>query len=215
MSITSLIFALIIVLISLLFIDIIRKAKRQKQKKILEEIEKKHKSFDFTGSKSSETSKEEISFEEKESDITKKNIVEDVTPKQYPNLEEGFALFYFETNSKYSIKELNSFLSEYNLRRSNGVFQLLNYRDVIYTVIPDNEEQSFDNLNNEFNLPLIIVMNFKKVKSLGYNSKECYENMLDMLDNMSDKFNGIIMNENNLRLTKIDKEKYLEKITKY
>ena len=214
MSITSLIFALVIILISLLFIDIIRKAKRQKQKEFLEEIEKKHKSFDFTESKFSETSKEEISFEEKESDITKKNIVEDVTSKQYPNLEEGFALFYFETNSKYSIKELNAFLNEYNLRRSNGIFQFLNYRDVIYTIIPDNEEQSFDNLNNEINLPLIIVMNFKKVKSLGYNPKECYENMLIMLENMTEKFNGTIMNENNLRLTKIDKEKYLEKINK-
>lgn len=47
---------------------------------------------------------------------------------------------------------------------------------------------------------------------MQYDVKTCYELMMDVLEAMNKSFHGTIMNENRIRLTKRDKQNYLDAI---
>ena len=55
-------------------------------------------------------------------------------------------------------------------------------------------------------------MNFKKLASLEYDVKTCYEVMMDILEAINKNFHGTLMNEHKIRITKRDKQNYLEAI---
>jgi len=55
-------------------------------------------------------------------------------------------------------------------------------------------------------------MNYKKLISMEYDVKTCYELMMDVLEALSRSFHGTLMNEHKIRLTIKDKQSYLEAI---
>lgn len=93
-----------------------------------------------------------------------------------------------------------------------NVFQKINYKDVIFSILPDSEEQEFSAANEGEIRGIIAVMNYRKLADIGYDVKTCYELMLDILEALAKSFNGTLMNEHKVRLTKKDKQNYLAAI---
>lgn len=183
---------LVLILVVLVVIDLCRKAVRIKQKQILRQIENQ--------------STEELVGQAK----SNPGHIEEVQ-EEYPLLKEGYLLFYFEGFDPIDVKDLSAFLKYYGIKYTNEkVFQKINYEDVIFTVLPDNETQVFESQKEGSVNVLIAVMNFKKLANQQYDVKTCYELMMDILEAMSKSFHGIVMNENRIRLTKRDKQNYLD-----
>ena len=190
----SLILILILVLVVLIVIDLFRKSIRMKQKEVLKEIEEK--------------SSEQLTNQVKNNSI---NIQE--FQDEYPLLRDGYLLFYFEGIESINVKKLNIFLKYYGIKYTDDmVFQKINYNDVIFSVLPDNDSQVFESSKEGNVSGVIVVMNFKKLANLDYDVKTCYEVMMDILEALSKSFHGTLMNEHKIRITKRDKQNYLEAI---
>ncbi|AIT09959.1 membrane protein [Candidatus Francisella endociliophora] len=192
----TLILALVLVLVVLIIIDLYRKSLRLKQKEVLREIEQK-------GS-------EELLGQVRNS--SEYAHIEDVQ-REYPLLRDGFLLFYFEAIEAIEVKDLATFLKYYGVKYTDEkIFQKINYKDVIFTVLADNESQEFISSKEGKVDGLIAVMNYKKLTTMEYDVKTCYELMMDVLEALSKSFHGTLMNEHRIRLTKKDKQNYLEAI---
>ena len=190
----SYILILILVLVVLIVIDLIRKSIRMKQKEALKEIE---------GSSSEEL------ISQVKSNPTHIQEFQD----EYPLLRDGYLLFYFEGIEPLDIKNLAMFLKYYGVKYTDDkVFQKINYNDVIFSVLPDNESQVFESSKEGMVSGIVAVMNFKKLANSEYDVKTCYEVMMDILEALNKSFHGTLMNEHKIRITKRDKQKYLEAI---
>lgn len=188
-----LILSLSLLLVVLIVIDFYRKGLRQKQLNKLEAI-------------NSQLINLSIETGNIDSDATE--IIEH--KNEYEYLKQGFALFYFESFQEIDLKDLNLFFKGYGIKFVEGIFQKVSYKDVIYSILPDNESQTFEGVNKVKSI--IIVMNYRKVASEGYDIKVCYESMIDMLDSLVKAFSGVLMSENKVRLTNRDRQKYLEAV---
>ncbi|AFJ43237.1 cell division protein ZipA C-terminal FtsZ-binding domain-containing protein [Francisella orientalis] len=192
----TLILALVLILVILIIIDLFRKSLRVRQKDILANIEHAN-------------SQEFVSQAKNSPD---KAYVEDVQ-REYPLLRDGFLLIYFEAAQSMQVKDLATFLKYYGIKFTDEkVFQKVNYKDIIFSVLPDSEEQVFAAANDGEVKGVIAVMNYRKLANIGYDVKTCYELMLDILEALSKSFNGTLMNEHKVRLTKKDKQNYLAAI---
>ena len=192
----TLILALVLILVVLIIIDLYRKSLRLKQRDILED----------TQQKDSEKLLEQVK------NSSGHAYIEDVQ-REYPLLREGFLLFYFEGIEKLGVKDLATFLKYYGVKYTDEkVFQKLNYSDVIFSILPDNEDQVFADSKEGYVSGIIAVMNYRKLASMEYDVKTCYELMMDILEAMSKSFHGTLMNEHRIRLTNKDKQNYLEAI---
>lgn len=192
----TLILALVLILVALIIIDLYRKSLRLKQRDILED----------TQQKDSEQLLEQVKSSSGHA------YIEDVQ-REYPLLREGFLLFYFEGIEKIDVKDLATFLKYYGVKYTDEkVFQKLNYNDVIFSVLPDNEEQVFVDSKEGHVSGIIAVMNYRKLAGMEYDVKTCYKLMMDILEAMSKSFHGTLMNEHKIRLTNKDKQNYLEAI---
>ncbi|QIW09595.1 cell division protein ZipA C-terminal FtsZ-binding domain-containing protein [Francisella sp. LA112445] len=192
----TLMLVLVLILVILIIIDLYRKSLRIKQKDILESIQQRDREQLLEQVKSSS----EYAY------------VENVQ-REYPLLRDGFLLFYFEGIEKIQVKDLATFLKYYGVKYTDEkVFQKLNYNDVIFTVLPDNEDQVFVDAKEGKVDGIIAVMNYRKLASMEYDVKTCYELMMDILEAMSKSFHGTLMNEHRIRLTNKDKQNYLEAI---
>ena len=78
--------------------------------------------------------------------------------------------------------------------------------------MPDNDSQEFQGSREGSVDGVIAVMNYKKLSSMDYDVKTCYELMVDVLEALNKSFYGTLMNEHKVRLTKKDKQNYLEAI---
>jgi len=191
----SLILILILILVVLVVIDLFRKSIRMKQKVALNEMES--------------SSSDQLVSQAKSSGTT--HIQE--FQNEYPLLKDGYLLFYFEGIEPLDIKNIAMFLKYYGVKYTDDkVFQKRNYNDVIFSVLPDNESQVFESSKEGEVTGLIAVMNFKKLASLEYDVKTCYEVMMDVLEALNKSFHGTLMNEHKIRITKRDKQNYLEAI---
>lgn len=191
-----LILALVLILVVLIIIDLFRKSLRVRQKDILANIEYAN-------------SQELVSQAKNPSS---KAYVEDVQ-REYPLLRDGFLLIYFEGVQSIQVKDLATFLKYYGIKFTDeNVFQKINYKDVIFSILPDSEEQEFSAANEGEIRGIIAVMNYRKLADIGYDVKTCYELMLDILEALAKSFNGTLMNEHKVRLTKKDKQNYLAAI---
>ncbi|QIV96461.1 ZipA-like protein with FtsZ-binding domain [Allofrancisella inopinata] len=191
----SLILVLVLILVVLIIIDLFRKSLRLKQKLTLENIER--------------TSSELLTSQ------LKNDFSEEVVEIQleYPLLRDGYLLLYFESIEPIEIKNLAMQLKHHDLRYTDEkVFQKINYRDVIFSILPDNDKQEFESTNNGSINGIIAVMNFRKLSALGYDVKTCYELLMDILETLNKSYHGTLMNEHRVRLTKKDKQKFLEAI---
>jgi c-di-AMP phosphodiesterase-like protein len=185
---------LILVLVVLVVIDLCRKNIRIKQKNALETIEKK--------------SSEQLTNQVK-NNPGHIHEFED----EYPLLRSGYLLFYFEGIEALDVKNLEIFLKYYGIKYTDdNVFQKINYSDVIFSILPDNDKQIFEFSNVGQVSGIVAVMNFKKLVSMEYDVKACYELMMDILETLSKSFHGTLMNEHKIRITKKDKQNYLEAI---
>ncbi|API86299.1 cell division protein ZipA C-terminal FtsZ-binding domain-containing protein [Francisella uliginis] len=192
----TLILVLVLILVVLIIIDLYRKSLRIKQKEILEGTQQKD--------------SEQLLEQAKNS--SGYAYVEDVQ-REYPLLREGFLLFYFEGIEKIDVKDLATFLKYYGVKYTDEkVFQKLNYNDVIFSILPDNEEQVFADAKEGQVEGIIAVMNYRKLAGMEYDVKTCYELMMDILEAMGKSFHGTLMNEHKIRLTNKDKQNYLEAI---
>ena len=192
----TLILALVLILVVLIIIDLYRKSLRLKQRDILED----------TQQKDSEQLLEQVKSSSGHA------YIEDVQ-REYPLLREGFLLFYFEGIEKIDVKDLATFLKYYGVKYTDEkVFQKLNYNDVIFSILPDNEEQVFADAKEGQVEGIIAVMNYRKLAGMEYDVKTCYELMMDILEAMGKSFHGTLMNEHKIRLTNKDKQNYLEAI---
>lgn len=192
----TLILVLVLILVILIIIDLFRKSLRVKQKEILKKIEQK--------------SSEELINQVKSS--SEYAHIEDVQ-REYPMLREGFLLFYFECIEPIQIKDLATFLRYYGVKYTEAkVFQKINYDDVIFSILPDNEQQEFLDSKEGSIDGIIAVMNYKKLASMEYDVKTCYELMVDILEGLGKSFHGTLLNEHRIRLTKKDKQSYLDAI---
>lgn len=192
----TIILALVLILVVLIIIDLYRKSLRIKQKEVLKEIEQK-------GS-------EELINQVKAS--TGDAHIEDVQ-REYPLLRDGFLLFYFEAIEPIEVKNLATFLKYYGIKYTDeNIFQKVNYSDVIFSILPDNDSQEFQGSREGSVDGVIAVMNYKKLSSMDYDVKTCYELMVDVLEALNKSFYGTLMNEHKVRLTKKDKQNYLEAI---
>ncbi|MGQ4003030.1 cell division protein ZipA C-terminal FtsZ-binding domain-containing protein [Francisellaceae bacterium CB300] len=190
----SYILILTLILVVLIVIDLFRKSIRVKQKEALKEIE----------NKSSELLTNQVKH-----DPAHIKEFED----EYPLLRDGYLLFYFEGIEAIDIKSLGMFLKYYGVKYTDDkVFQKINYNDVIFSVLPDNESQVFESSKDGKVSGIVVVMNFKKLASLEYDVKTCYEVMMDILEALNKNFHGTLMNEHKIRITKRDKQNYLEAI---
>lgn len=192
----TLILVLVLILVVLIIIDLYRKSLRIKQKEILEGTQQKD--------------SEQLLEQAKNS--SGYAYVENVQ-REYPLLREGFLLFYFEGIEKIDVKDLATFLKYYGVKYTDEkVFQKLNYNDVIFSVLPDNEEQVFADAKEGQVEGIIAVMNYRKLAGMEYDIKTCYELMMDILEAMGKSFHGTLMNEHKIRLINKDKQNYLEAI---
>ncbi|AXA34411.1 cell division protein ZipA C-terminal FtsZ-binding domain-containing protein [Francisella adeliensis] len=190
----STILILVIILVVLVIIDLCRKAIRIKQKEALKRSENESTEKLIKQTKSSLSNIEEVKDE-------------------YPLLKDGYLLFYFEGIDMIDVNNLSMFLKYYGIKYTDEqVFQKVNYDDVIFTVLPDNKAQVFESQKEGSIKSLVVVMNFKKLADMQYDVKTCYELMMDVLEAMNKSFHGTIMNENRIRLTKRDKQNYLDAI---
>lgn len=188
-----LIIILVVLIVPLLFIDFYRKGLRQKEILFLSKMEV--------------DDNDELVYKEKSI-----NRFDEESDVEYESLKDGYILMYFESENDISIKELNAFFSKRAVRMVRGVYQRTIDRNVIFSILADNDEQLFDSPVVGSEKKLIIVMNYKKVSSLGYNVKDYYEEMMSGIDSLNKIFNGVILNENGIRLTKKDRQKYLSVI---
>jgi hypothetical protein len=185
---------LILVLVVLIVIDLFRKSTRMKQKEALKEIE--------------ENSSEHLTNQAKNSHAHIQEFQD-----EYPLLRKGYLLFYFEGIEPVDIKSLGMFFKYYGIKYTDDkVFQKINYNDVIFSVLPDNESQVFESSKEGGVSGIVAVMNFKKLANLEYDVKTCYEIMMDILEALNKNFHGTLMNEHKIRITKRDKQNYLEAI---
>lgn len=192
----TLILTLVLLLVVLIIVDLYRKSLRIKQKDTLKNIE--------------QGSEEELVNQAKNS--SKYAHIEDVQ-QEYPLLRDGFLLFYFEGIGKIQVKGLATFLKYYGVRFTDeNVFQKLNYKDVIFSILPDNQSQEFSSSKDGAVDGIIAVMNYRKLAGMGYDVKTCYELMMDILEALDKSFHGTLMNEHKIRLTKKDKQNYLEAV---
>ncbi|AEI35725.1 MULTISPECIES: cell division protein ZipA C-terminal FtsZ-binding domain-containing protein [Francisella] len=192
----TLILALVLILVVLIIIDLFRKSLRVRQKDILANIEHANSQELISQAKSSPSNAR----------------VEDVQ-REYPLLRDGFLLIYFEGTQSIQVKDLATFLKYYGIKfTEEKVFQKINYKDVIFSVLPDNEGQEFLASNEGEVNGIVAVMNYRKLANIGYDVKTCYELMLDILEALGKSFNGTLMNEHKVRLTKKDKQSYLAAI---
>ncbi len=190
----SIILILILILVVLVVIDIIRKSLRNKQKDILTTSENKN-SEQLVAQTNNNT-----------------GPAQDIA-KSYPLLKDGYLVLYFEFVENMSIKDLSMYLKYYGIRYTDAnVFQKINYDDVIFSILPDNETRTFAGRNEGSVKKIVAVMNFKKLSSQEYDTKTCYELIMDVLDGLSKQSSGTLMNEHGIRLTNKDKQNYLESI---
>ena len=190
----SYILILTLILVVLIVIDLFRKSIRVKQKETLKEIEG--------------NSSEQLTNQAKNNPAHIQEFQD-----EYPLLRDGYLLFYFEGIEPIDIKSLGMFLKYYGVKYTDDdVFQKINYTNVIFSVLPDNESQVFESSKNGEVSGVIAVMNFKKLANLEYDVKTCYEVMMDILEALSKNFHGTLMNEHKIRITKRDKQNYLEAI---
>ncbi|GAB4222122.1 MAG: cell division protein ZipA C-terminal FtsZ-binding domain-containing protein [Francisella sp.] len=191
----KLILILVLILVLLITIDIYRKSLRIKQKEFLKKIE---------------DNAQEVLVQTKKSEYSPN--IENVQ-RDYPLLKDGFLLIYFEASKPIQVKDLSKFLRYYGIKYTDEkAFQKINSKDVIFSILPDNQEQEFVNDTDGSINRIIAVMNYKKLASIGYDVKVCYELMLDLLYSLVESFDGILMNEHQIRLTKKDKQNYLSAI---
>ena len=192
----TLVLTIFLILIFLILIDLYRRNIRIRQKKVIDDIQKKE----------SEKLLNQVI------DVTDLSNV-DNCQHEYPILREGFLLFYFETKKTISVKDLSRFLKLYGARYTDErVFQKFNNRDVIFSILPDSDAKIFNKHDEGRVKGIIAVMNYKKLSYMNYDIKNCYEMMMDILEDMSNNFGGTLMNEHKIRLTNKDKKKYLEAI---
>ena len=190
----SSILILILVFVILIVIDLYRKSIRIKQKDVLKVIEEKSSEHLINKAKNDSIHIQEFQDE-------------------YPLLRDGYLLFYFGGIEPIDVQNLNMFLKFYDIKyRDDNVFQKTNCDDVIFSILPDNERQVFESSKEGEVCGIIVVMNFKKLASIKYDVKTCYEVMMDMLEALNKNFHGTLMNENKIRKTKRDKQNYLEAI---
>ena len=190
----SLILVLVLVLVVLIIIDLFRKSLRMKQKEALKNIEDK--------------SKEELTSELKENSETNLQL-----QYEYPLLKDGYLLVYFEGIEPIDVKNLNMFLKYYGIKFTDEkIFQKVNYDDVIFSILPDDDKQQFESQDQGEVGTVIAVMNFKKLAALEYDVKTCYDLLMDVLEALNNSFQGTLMNENRIRLTKKDKQNYLDMV---
>jgi hypothetical protein len=174
--------------------DIIRKGIRNKQKEILTASENKN--------------SEQLVAQINDSTAPAQDIA-----NAYPLLKDGYLVLYFESTETMSIKDLSMYLKYYGIRYTDdNVFQKINHGDVIFSILPDNETRTFQGRNEGSVKKIVTVMNFKKLSSQDYDTKICYELIMDVLEGLSKQSSGILMNEHGLRLTNKDKQNYLESI---
>lgn len=192
----TLILILVLVLVVLVIIDLYRKSLRLKQKDILEGSQQRDGEQLLEQAKSSS-----------------ENAYIESVQSEYPLLRDGFLLFYFEGIEKIQVKDLAIFLKYYGVKYTDEkVFQKLNYDDVIFSILPDNQDQIFVDSKEGYVQGIIAVMNYRKLASMEYDVKTCYELMMDILEAMGKSFHGTLMNEHKIRLTNKDKQNYLEAI---
>ncbi|MED7819421.1 MULTISPECIES: cell division protein ZipA C-terminal FtsZ-binding domain-containing protein [unclassified Francisella] len=192
----TLILVLVLVLVVLVIIDLYRKSLRLKQKDILEGSQQRDGEQLLEQAKSSS-----------------ENAYIESVQSEYPLLRDGFLLFYFEGIEKIQVKDLATFLKYYGVKYTDEkVFQKLNYDDVIFSILPDNQDQIFVDSKEGYVQGIIAVMNYRKLASMEYDVKTCYELMMDILEAMGKSFHGTLMNEHKIRLTNKDKQNYLEAI---
>ncbi|MED7787474.1 cell division protein ZipA C-terminal FtsZ-binding domain-containing protein [Francisella sp. 19X1-34] len=192
----TLMLILVLILVVLIIVDLYRKSLRIKQKDILEGTQQKD------GEQLLEQAKSSSTYQ----------YVENVQ-REYPLLREGFLLLYFEGIGKIEVKDLATFLKYYGVKYTDEkVFQKLNYNDVIFSILPDSEEQIFVDIKQDKVDGIVAVMNYRKLANMEYDIKTCYELMMDILEAMGKSFHGTLMNEHKIRLTNKDKQNYLEAI---
>ncbi|MFV9972761.1 MAG: cell division protein ZipA C-terminal FtsZ-binding domain-containing protein [Francisella endosymbiont of Hyalomma asiaticum] len=193
----TIILALVLVLVILIIIDLYRKSLRLKQLEILRNIEQSNTQELITQAKSySEHAANVENFQH-----------------EYPLLRDGFLLLYFEAIEPIQIKDLTEFLKYYGVKYTDDkVFQKVNYKDVIFSILPNNQEQEFFSAKDGSITGIIAVMNCRKLASIDYDVKTCYKLMLDVLEDLAKSFHGTLMNEHKVRLTKKDKQNYLAAI---
>ena len=195
-----LIILLVILLVVLLSIDFYRKAIRQKEKQFLKDVENKN--------------REEFILDKSDLEFT----VEDDNKKpsqQASLLDDGFIVMYYEPSSPIKMKDLNSFMFNNSIKMLSGVYQRQINRNVIFSILADNEKQLFESAVSGEESKFILVMNFRKVISQDFNVKSSYEDMMDLSEQLQKNFGGVLLNENGLRVTKKDKQKYLTAILNY
>lgn len=193
----TIILALVLVLVILIIIDLYRKSLRLKQLEILRNIEQSNTQELITQAKS---------YSEHAANV--ENV-----QREYPILRNGFLLLYFEAIEPIQIKDLAEFLKYYGVKYTDDkVFQKVNYKDVIFSISPDNQEQEFFSAKDGSITGIIAVMNCRKLASIDYDVKTCYELMPDVLEDLAKSFHGTLMNEHKVRLTKKDKQNYLAAI---
>ncbi len=190
----SYILILILALVVLIVIDIARKSIRVRQKEALKKMKEGLSEQLTTPVKSTTSHIQEFQDE-------------------YPLLRDGYLLFYFEGVEPIDIKDLGMFLRYYGIKYTDEkVFQKINYDDVIFSVLVDNANHVFESSKEGVVSGIVAVMNFKKLSTLEYDVKTCYELMIDILEALSKNFHGTLMNEHKIRITKRDKQNYLEAI---
>ena len=193
----TIILALVLVLVILIIIDLYRKSLRLKQLEILRNIEQNNTQELITQAKS---------YSEHAANV--ENV-----QHEYPLLRDGFLLLYFEAIKPIQIKDLTEFLKYYGVKYTDDkVFQKVNYKDVIFSILPDNQEREFFSAKDGSITGIIAVMNFRKLASIDYDVKTCYKLMLDVLEDLAKSFHGTLMNEHKVRFTKKDKQNYLAAI---
>ncbi len=194
-----LIILLVIALVVLLSIDYYRKAVRQKEKQFLKDMENKN--------------REEFVLDKSDLELV---VEDDKKPSQQDSLlNDGFIVMYYEASSPIKMKDLNNFMFNNSIKMLSGVYQRQINRNVIFSILADNEKQLFESAVSGEESKFILVMNFRKVISQDFNIKSSYEDMMDLSDKLQKNFGGVLLNENGLRVTKKDKQKYLTAILKY
>ncbi|MDE5024739.1 hypothetical protein NAI69_09315, partial [Francisella tularensis subsp. holarctica] len=74
-------------------------------------------------------------------------------------------------------------------------FQKVNCKEVIFSILPDNQEHEFSSATDGSVTGSIAVMNYRKLASMDYDGKTCYELMLDIREALANAFLGTLMNE--------------------
>lgn len=138
----------------------------------------------------------------------------------FPSLAQGYAILYLNMprGNGFLGQDVKALFKKYRLEFSaEGSAQFLTEdRDVLYSIVPDNEMRQFQHQNFEsthYN-GLIYVFNIHKIAKC-YDVAVCFNYFIKVLYEMNTRLGGVILNEHRQRFTKSDELGYRRHIKQY